>query len=320
MDGRLNMSDDTETTVTESAAGPVEAGGSSCPLCGAASARVDEVPGWGSWQQCGTCTHVFADPLELPTDEKTMFGDAYRGDEHRAAMDDFAERVKQRETLLEDPSLWFWTPAFEEVLTWAKERAERGRVLEIGCGLGFFLHAMRRAGLTPAGLDVAEPVVELNRRDGFEVWHGTVDSAPAEWSDPDVVVAEFMLHHVVDPVGFLKEIRSRWPGRPLGLAVYGPSMVDPARSTPPRTLHRWNARSLAEALEQAGYLPRVNEIESTGIETRKLSSVRGIQRRLLGHPRLYRTGKRVAQRVLPRLLRGQRQAAYVVTAYGDEDA
>jgi SAM-dependent methyltransferase len=266
------------------------------------------------------CTHVFADPLELPKDAKTMFSDAYRGDERRSAMDDFAERVKQRDALLQDPSLWFWTPAFGQLLDWAKERAQRGRVLEIGCGLGFFLHAMRRADLDPVGLDVAELVVELNRKDGFEVWHGTVDSAPTEWGAPDVVVAQFMLHHVVEPVRFLTEIRSRWPRRPLGLAVYGPTMVDPARSSPPRTLHRWNARSLEEALSQAGYRAEVNEIASTGIESDSLSSVRGIQKRLLGHPRLYRIGKRMSQRVLPLVLKRKRQAAYVLTAYADDPA
>ena len=45
------------------------------------------------------------------------------------------------------------------------------RVLDLGCGLGYFLHSLRGKGFNPVGVDIAETAVSLNRDDGFRVWH-----------------------------------------------------------------------------------------------------------------------------------------------------
>lgn len=289
-----------------------------CPVCGAETVHQEVAPAWGEFRSCTSCTLEFAHPLQRGQDPRALFEDAYRGRVSTNAMDDFRRRVDQRRVILDqlgEPQLWFWTPAFGQVLSWLKRHYPPGStVLEIGCGLGFFLHALRQEGFEAVGLDVAETVVDINRKDGFHVWHGPVESLPDGWVQPDVVVAFFMLHHLEDPLSFLRTIRRRAPGAGLALAVYGPTNKGEDASFPPRTLIRWNATALATALRRAGYEPEVHDLASTGAESGPVRWARVTLGRTAGVPWLYRLGKRVERVVLQRLPADARQESYVVLA------
>jgi SAM-dependent methyltransferase len=295
-----------------------------CPVCNSNTERTGDAPGWGEWRRCHTCTLEFAYPLRLGKDPLEFFDSAYRGRIKENAMDDFASRVKQREIILhklQDPTLWFWTPAFRDVLNWLKERFKPGStVLEVGCGLGFFLHTLRREGFHAVGLDVAQLAVDLNRQDGFPVWHGQVASAPVNWMTPDAIVMFFMLHHLDDPLSFLKTVRERWPNVPLAIAQYGPSNLGEVRSSPPRTLIRWNSKSLATTLSLAGYQPTVCNVMSTGAERGSLRLIRKALGQTMRLPRVYRFGKKLESYLLALLPKAAKQGAYVVLAFADPRA
>ncbi len=289
-----------------------------CPVCGHPSEHLADVAGWGSWQGCPNCTLEFADPLSLGRDPRSLFDDAYRGRVEVSGMTDFHKRVEQRRVILKelnDPSLWFWTPAFNSVLEWLRRGVKPpSTVLELGCGLGFFLHALEREGYKAVGLDVAETAVELNRRDGFDVWHGPVESLPRGWTNPQAVVSFFMLHHLENPMSFLCAVRERAPRAPLAIAVYGPSNKGGPASLPPRTLIRWNGRALATALELSGYQVEIQEIESTGAESDFLEPIRATLARSMVMPSLYKFGKQIEARLLARTPARLRHDAYVVLA------
>jgi SAM-dependent methyltransferase len=292
-----------------------------CPVCGSRSAYVTDVPGWGQWRQCYECTLEFAHPLRLGYDPMVLFNDAYQGKVQKSAMTDFCMRVDQRRVIigeLDDPSLWFWTTAFYDVLSWLKQHFRAGStVLELGCGLGFFLHALRKEGFRAVGLDVAQTVVELNRGDGFDVWHGPVESMPAGWIQPDVVVSFFMLHHLEDPLKFLRTVREKAPTAPLAIAVYGPTNKGMAASLPPRTLIRWNAQSLARALTLAGYKPRMHEVQSSGVEHRLFRRIRKTLSRSMRLPWVYQIGKQAERYIIRRLPKQIRYDAYVILAFAE---
>lgn len=293
----------------------------SCPVCEAPTDHAGKALGWGEWRRCRICTLEFVHPLRLRLDPKALFNDAYRGKVSQNRMRDFSERANQRTLVLrelKDPSLWFWTPAFAEVLEWLERRVRRGStVLDLGCGLGWFLHAMRGAGFHAVGLDAAEVAVTENRADGFRVWHGTVETMPADWVKADAVVSFFMLHHLDDPIGFLKAVRAKAPGAPVAIAEYGPTNRGGDASQPPRTLTRWNAKSLGIAMESAGYRARAVDVPSTGAEHRAIRPARRLLRRTMAWPNAYQVGKRIEAALTVRLLKSARQNAYVVLAYGE---
>jgi SAM-dependent methyltransferase len=236
-----------------------------------------------------------------------MFDAAYRGLRDTSAMEDFSQRVAQRDAIISDPSLWFWTPAFGQVLGWLHERLPNGgTVFEIGCGLGFVLHELRRQGFDAAGLDVAELAVTLNRQDGFNVWHGQLETLPEDWmTTPDAVVAFFMLHHLEDPLGLLLEIRRRWPRAHLAIAQYGEASPRDARSSqPPRTLTRWGTESMRALLERAGYSATITSFPSNGLEHRVFRPISVSFKWTVKFPATYRLLRTVQRRVLAKVTAG----------------
>jgi len=240
-------------------------------------------------------------------------------------MSEYRRRIEMRSTMigqLNDPTLYFWTPAFNDVLAWLKRRLAPGStVLELGCGLGFFMHALRNAGFQAVGLDVAETPVELNRQDGFRVWHGPINSMPHGWVKPDALVSFFVLHHIEDPIGYFTAARERAPAAPLAIAVHGQTDYrrrhESASSTPPRTLTKWNAQALAAALATAGYRPSIQQLASTGAERKPLKLIRRLMGRAVAVPAIYKLGKRIEASMLAALPQQARSAGYVVLAFAE---
>jgi SAM-dependent methyltransferase len=292
-----------------------------CPICGSASARFADAPRWGSWYRCSQCTLEFADPLHLEHSPEEFFDDAYRGKVQVSKMTDFNSRLANRRVILDqlhEPRLWFWTPAFDEVLNWVKQKVKpNGVMLELGCGLGFFLHALRKEGFEAVGLDVAEIAVNLNRNDGFKVWHGTIESVPDGWVVPDAIVCFFVLHHLENPLQFITTIRERWPHAPVAIVQYGPTNFDDQRSMPPRTLTRWNPRALGTLLEQGNYKAKIKTNSSLGLEKSVFPLIRNLLVPTMRVPQLYRIGKLIELNFLPRLLKPVQQQAYVVSALAE---
>ena len=291
-----------------------------CPVCEGNSSYSEPAPGWGEWRRCKDCELEFVNPFRLPAAAEGLFEDAYQGRNDECEMRDFNRNLERRNALINTPELSFWTPAYKSILSWLTQSLEPGAtVFEIGCGPGFFLHALRTAGFDAVGLDVAEVVVNLNRDDGYRVWHGSLATMPSAWVRPDAVVATFMLHHLDDPMGFLSDIKARWPWALLALAQYGPGRKGTLRAAPPRNLTRWNSSSLAAALVRTGYSPSVADIASSGVERRSLGRLRTLLRPMISMPMLFRLSKRIERQLLPKVLNHFGKDAEVVLAFAEPD-
>lgn len=291
-----------------------------CIVCGASATIRQLLPKWGSWCRCTNCGLEFADPQRLPEDPTVIFNRAYRGEEQGCGMQEFAYRASIRHALLSDPKLWFFNPAaIDEILGFLKRKVPPGgTVFEIGCGLGLFLRVLKHEGFNPIGLDVAKVVVDMNRKEGFEVWHGTLDSVPPDLTKPDAIVSLFVLHHLEDPMGFFTSLRRLWPQAVVAIAEYGQTeSTAAAAGYPPRTLHRWNATALATAMGHAGYVTTPIEINSSGTEHPALRPIRAMMRRTIIMPRIFRMLKAVQRRVLPKVLKSLQQRAYTVVGFGE---
>jgi hypothetical protein len=150
------------------------------------------------------------------------------------------------------------------------------------------------------------------------VWHGTLDTMPQEFVTPDAIVSFFVLHHLEDPLGFLKSVIARWPLALVATAEYGHGRAKPtSRAFPPRTLTRWTKASLAQVLGRAGYNASAVGICSTGSEHGLISPICSLMRVTIVLPALYRMGKRIQRRVLPKLLRPLQQEGFSVVGFGE---
>lgn len=79
------------------------------------------------------------------------------------------------------------------------------RVLDVGCGSGGFLDLMRWPGWIVQGLEPDQEAVDLARRRGLDVMHGTVDRlADYPASSFDAVTMSHVIKHLHDPVASLR--------------------------------------------------------------------------------------------------------------------
>jgi SAM-dependent methyltransferase len=112
-------------------------------------------------------------------------------------------------------AFWADAPADPEPYESARRRAlllgeahAGERVLDLGCGAGGFLTALRDAGAEPVGVEIAEAAAERARATGIEVRllepDGTIPAAHGEF---DLVWCSEVLEHIPDVGAALFEVR-----------------------------------------------------------------------------------------------------------------
>ena len=136
-----------------------------------------------------------------------------------------------------------------------------GRMLEIGCASGAFLHAMAQKGWDVRGIEFSQSAADRSRKLGYPVYEGQIESAPTPSEPFDLVVGWMVLEHLHDPVAALRKV-SKWtrPGGWLALSVpniasYQFSLFGNAwfPLQLPNHLFHFTPNSLARVLKAAGW-------------------------------------------------------------------
>jgi SAM-dependent methyltransferase len=129
-------------------------------------------------------------------------------------------------------SVWADAPADPEPWAWERRRAlllgearPGERVLDLGCGAGRFVAALRDAGADPVGVEIAEEALERARllAPGADLRLLEPDgSVPLEAGSVDLVWCSEVLEHVADGAHLLQEARRvlRRDGRLLVTVPY----------------------------------------------------------------------------------------------------
>jgi ubiquinone/menaquinone biosynthesis C-methylase UbiE len=243
-----------------------------CPLCGAPGRarfcdlpdRLYQAPGQWTVAQCekAECNLLWLNPMPVAED----LGLAYRGYfTHGPAQDSLARRVAWALHAVLNA-----LPARCTGLARQRRRMEclfldtqlPGRLLDVGCGDGRFLHAMRRRGWQVEGLDFDHAAAEQARRQfGLTVHLGQLSEVQLPAESFDAVTLRHVIEHVPNPAAVLADCRRllRKGGRMVvvtpnteswGLGRFQAHWMG---LDPPRHLHLFAARSLAACARQAGW-------------------------------------------------------------------
>jgi SAM-dependent methyltransferase len=96
--------------------------------------------------------------------------------------------------------------SYRPILAGLEAFTPRGRLLEVGSGLGFFLAAARKCGWEVVGVDPSTFAADYARRTfGLTVIQGTLAEARLEPDTFDAVVLIHSLEHLPDPIAALRE-------------------------------------------------------------------------------------------------------------------
>jgi ubiquinone/menaquinone biosynthesis C-methylase UbiE len=118
---------------------------------------------------------------------------------------DFYEGVW--EGMPDDPEPWAWRRRRALLL---REAQAGERVLDLGCGAGRFVAALRDAGADPVGVELAEAALERARRNvpGADFRLVAKDGAlPLGHGEIDLAWCSEVLEHVPDTIACLTEVR-----------------------------------------------------------------------------------------------------------------
>jgi SAM-dependent methyltransferase len=148
-------------------------------------------------------------------------------------------------------------------------RPERGRLLDVGSGLGFLMDSAARAGWTVEGVEASPTAAAWARKlTGAEVMEGLMETADIPAGEFDAVTILDTLRHVPDPMALLRSARRAL--RPGGLLMVreinrdiqrvGTRLLgrkNPGAPTGPRKAfeyaQRFSPKSILHALRLTGY-------------------------------------------------------------------
>ena len=107
-------------------------------------------------------------------------------------------------------------PAFRQL--WSGWIHAGVRVLEVGCGYGAMLHALRDEGFDPIGIDPSLRAVSFCRSQGLRVTVGAAPELPFAKESFDVVIARHVIEHVAMPPDFVSALAASV--RPGGVLAF----------------------------------------------------------------------------------------------------
>jgi len=223
---------------------------SACIGCGATALAMD-----GTLAVCGACSLRFAAQAR-PLD----YSQAYTGeDEVYAAHYRVLDRVQSLDQL--DALLL----PFEKILRdRLAARADVQRVVDLGCGIGRFLRAVRLSGKQAAGYEMSPALVQALVRHGNDVRQGTAETFLAQPEGADAISLLEVVEHLTAPGALITRLLRE--KRPRLLFVVVPEWAVRRRhdrnfaehDQPPNHLSWWSAPALQALLAREGYRAQVD--------------------------------------------------------------
>lgn len=138
-----------------------------------------------------------------------------------------------------------------------------GRLLDIGCGYGYFIETMERCGWHAEGIDPSSTTVAFAGQNGLKVTETTIDEASFPDGSFNAVTMFYVLEHLTDPLAALKKVeRMLVPG---GVAVIRVPHTTPLVRVlsifgiknnlydPPFHLYDFSAASLRRIIKNSGF-------------------------------------------------------------------
>ncbi|HUY27897.1 MAG TPA: class I SAM-dependent methyltransferase [Candidatus Binataceae bacterium] len=159
---------------------------------------------------------------------------------------------------------------FVETLVMRLRAIPGGRLLDVGCGSGDFLLAMKSLGWEPHGVDFDPEAVRSANRRGLNVELGSLGEHRYPADSFDAVTMIHSIEHVPDPLAVLSEARRVLKSggqlsiatpniRSVGHRLFGSNW---AHLDPPRHLMLFTPEALSELARQAGF-SRAKTVAST---------------------------------------------------------
>ena len=218
-----------------------------CPICGSAYPPFFYMENGYDYYKCQHCRLLFLYPLPTP----------------KNLHDHYQEYLPLDPQLVED-----WGYEMEPVISssarfLSSQFEYPGRLLDIGCGYGFFIEAMHVCGWEVEGIELSKPAADIARAKKCGAIHAHAVEEMEGMAQFDVVTMFYVIEHVADPVAILKAVRKLL--KPGGLLVLRYPNTSPLLSfskrlarrltlmQAPSHLYDYDGDSMVRIMKEAGY-------------------------------------------------------------------
>lgn len=168
-----------------------------CPSCGSVQSKIKYFTAPFKVVKCQTCSLVY---LGNPPDDSLLYEDYYEGSEYPPA-------AYRRDSSVAALAELYALNA--QRIKWLSALKPNGKLLDLGCGRGYFLATAREHGFAVTGMDVSARALKYAQRSfGVEVTAKTLDELQEGSQKFDVITLWHVLEHFADPVGTLKKIKT----------------------------------------------------------------------------------------------------------------
>ncbi len=165
-----------------------------CILCDSPDRSILFQQGEWSVYRCSGCGLGFLDPRPSPDELNELYRSGYF-DSH------YDEGLK-----IDSPEMDRRLSQEKHRIRFFRRSKKTGRILDIGCGMGYFLRACRLAGYEAEGLDISSDSAAYVRGTlGIPVTVGTVDDVDYPPESFDVITMWHFLEHAREPVKYLQK-------------------------------------------------------------------------------------------------------------------
>jgi len=150
-----------------------------------------------------------------------------------------------------------------------KFKPQKGRILDIGCSFGFFLHVAQSRGWSSTGIEIAEYAARYAKESlNLEVYNAETRKSQLPVDHYDVVTMWNVLEHLDDPITELNHLNSLM--RKSGLLVFTTGSIDSyvrklqglrwRAFIPPIHVAHYNPKSVHTLLKNTGFKMLLNSV------------------------------------------------------------
>lgn len=165
-----------------------------CVVCQNSEIRKTFVKQEKDFFRCASCGLIFAHPLPSPKELKNLYDKNYYSpwQAREGGMSD----IKRNKTA-----------TFQKWMRRIEKYVSKGRILDIGCAMGFFLEVAQVRGWEPYGLEVSEYSYAIaNRKFSNRIFQGDLLDAHFAGDHFDAVTLFDVIEHGAQPLETFKEI------------------------------------------------------------------------------------------------------------------
>ena len=149
----------------------------SCLICHGSIENLDKYQN-NHLSKCSNCGFVFS--YKIPSQE--VLENYYQNDYDRTRY--FSPITKKR---------------YHELLDQLEAYRSTNRILDLGCGYGYFLEVAKSRGWEVYGVELAREAVEVCQEKGIHMYHGEINDCDFEADTFDVILSIEVIEHLIDP-------------------------------------------------------------------------------------------------------------------------